>query len=211
MPDTSVKNPWRNIWINPKETIRQIVSTNPKFRLYWLYFIYGLPMAFSFSQSYSLINAIPLWTILIAALIVAPFIGAAGVTIASWLIQWTGRWIGGKANFQNIRAAFAWAQVPNILSILMWIVLLICFGGNVFSKAFSEMQFVGSAAGVVFVVFLVQTIAMIWGLVILCHTLGEVQGFSAWKGLLNVVIPFVILVAVIWFVGWILYGRGSIQ
>lgn len=101
MPDTSVKNPWRNIWINPKETIRQIVSTNPKFRLYWLYFIYGLPMAFSFSQSYSLINAIPLWTILIAALIVAPFIGAAGVTIASWLIQWTGRWIGEKRIFKT--------------------------------------------------------------------------------------------------------------
>jgi len=44
----------------------------------------------------------------------------------------------------------------------------------------------------------------------LLKTLGEVQGFSAWKALLNVVIPLVIVVAAIWLVGWIIWGTSAI-
>ena len=203
-------NPWLDIWLEPRATIRQIISFDPKYRFILLSWIYGLPMALNFAQSSSLIESLPLWAILIAALVISPFIGALGITVGALLLTWTGKWIGGKGAFNHVRAAVAWSNVPNVVTIALWVVLLAVFGNQVFSNGFSDAAFVGYQAGVIFIAFLVESIVTIWGFIILLHTLGEVQGFSAWKALLNVVIPLVIIVAAIWLVGWILWGASAI-
>ena len=204
-------NPWLSIWTEPRKTIRGIINTDPKFGFLLLSAVYGLPITFNLAQGLSFASMIPLWAILIGSLIVCTFVGMIGISISAWLLHVTGRWIKGKGNFQTIRAAVAWSQVPNFVIILMWALLLGVFGSQVFGQAFSESQFIGFQAGVVFIVFLVQTIVSIWGFIILLKALGEVQGFSAWKALLNVLIPFLIVVAIIWLVGWALWGTGTIS
>ena len=119
--------------------------------------------------------------------------------------------LGGKGSFQTVRAAVAWSNVPNFVTVLMWVVLLMVFGAQVFNRNFSEMQFVGYRAGILFLVMLVESIVSIWGFIILLSTLREVQGFSIWKAILNVVIPFVAVVAVIWGTAWMFSGTGSIS
>ena len=59
----------------------------------------------------------------------------------------------------------------------------------------------------IFAVFFVQSIASIWGFVIVLQALGEVQGFSAWKALLNVIIPFGLLLLITWAIGHVEAGR----
>lgn len=203
-------NPWLSIWLRPRETIRLIVDTDPSHKLYLLCALYGFPMAMSFAQSFSLANLFSMWVTLLAALILCPFLGFAGISISTWLLHFTGRWIGGHGSFQSIRAAVAWSNVPNIVTVITWVLLLALFGNNVFCREFSEMTFVGYQAGLIFLIFLVQSIISIWGFILLLHTLGEVQGFSAWRALLNVIIPFVILVGLTWLVGWALWGTGNI-
>ena len=204
-------NPWLSIWTEPRGTIRGIIDTNPKYGFLLLSAVYGLPIAFNIAQSLSFGTAIPLWTILIAALISCIFIGVLGISISAWILLVTGRWIQGKGSFQTIRAAVAWSQVPNFVTIIMWAVLFGVFTSQVFSKGFSETQFIGFEAGIVFIVFLVQTIISIWSFIILLKTLGEVQGFSAWKALLNILIPFIIVLAIIWLVGWAMSGTNTIS
>ncbi len=203
-------NPWIDIWLKPRATIRAIVNFDPKYRFILLSAIYGLPMALNFAQNASLIESIPLWAILLACLVVCPFIGALGITICSLLLTWTGRWVGGKGKYDGIRAAVTWSNVPNVVTIALWVVLVVVFGNQVFSHGFAESLFVGYQAGVVFVVFLVESIISIWGFIILLKALGEVQGFSAWKALLNVIIPLVLVIAAIWLVGWVIWGTGAI-
>jgi hypothetical protein len=204
-------NPWLSIWTEPRQTVRSIVKTDPKFGFVVLSAVYGLPMALNLAQNFSLEVKVPLWAILIGSLIVCTLLGMIGISISTWLLHVTGRWIGGKGTYQMIRTAVTWSNVPSIVTILMWIVLLCTFGGAVFSKQFSETHFAGYQAGIVFIVFLIQAVVSIWGLIILLQGLGEVQGFSAWKALLNVLIPFVIVVAMIWLVGWVLFGTGTIH
>ena len=199
-------NPWLQIWIEPRATIRSIVATNPKFRFTTLSAIYGFPIALNFAQNTSLANTLPIWAIILASLILCPFIGMIGISICAWLLKFTGRWIGGRGAFTSVRAAVAWSNVPSAVSILMWFVLLGVFGRQVFQKEFAETAFVGYQAGVVFLVFLIQTVVSIWGFILLLKTLGEVQGFSAWKALLNVIIPFVLIVAIVWVGAWLLSG-----
>ncbi len=206
MSEGQMGNPWLRIWTDPRGTIRSIVSRDPKYRFVWLSAIYGLPIAFNFAQNFSLATQVPLWAIWIASLILAPFLGMIGISVCAWALKVTGRWIGGMGTFQTVRAAVAWSNVPSIVSVAMWIVLMGVFGAQVFRREFAEMTFIGYQAGVVFLTFLVQTIASIWGFIILLKTLGEVQGFSSWKALLNILIPFIIVVAIVWLLAWMMGG-----
>lgn len=204
-------NPWFSIWTQPRTTIRSIVSTDPKFGFLVLSVFYGLPLAFNLVQSFGFSSVIPIWAILIGSLVASTFLGVVGISISAGLLFLAGRLIGGKGSFQTIRSAVAWSNVPNFVTILMWIVLLGVFGTQVFGKDFSGTQFIGYQAGILFLVMLIETIVSVWGFIILLNTVGEVQGFSIWKALLNVIIPFVAVAAIIWVVGWALSGSGLIH
>jgi hypothetical protein len=200
------------MWVAPRETIREIVKTDPKYRVYLLAAIYGFATLLHFSQNFSLGAYLPWPTILLGSLVFSVFIGLIGFAIASKLIEWTGRLLGGTGSFQQIRAALAWSNVTNVVSILMWLVLVASFRSAVFLESFAESTFVGSALAIVVGAFLVQAVAAIWGFVILVKSIGEVQGFSAWKGLLNVVIVFVLVAISVWILAWIfLWSHGSTQ
>ncbi len=204
------RNPWLSIWVQPRETIREIINFDPKYKLFVLCALYGFPMAMSFAQSFSLSSQFPTWSIVIAALVVCTFLGYIGISISTWLLHVTGKWIKGSGTYQTIRAAVAWSNVPNAITSLTWFLLLGIFGGKIFCREFSESTFIGYQAGVVFLIFLIQSIVSIWGFIILLKTLGEAQGFSAWRALLNIAIPFVIVVALAWLVGWAIWGTSSI-
>lgn len=196
-------NPWKQIWLKPQATIRAIVNFNPRYQLILLSFIYGLPMVLNYAQSMSLIEALPLWAILLASLIVSPFIGILAITISAWVLLWTGKWIGGAGRLETVRAAVAWSNVPNVVSIALWGVLIAVFGGSVLFSEFPAVPFTNYQQGILFIIFLLETIVSIWGLVILFKTLSEVHGFSIWKALLNVAIPVLIIICAGWVFNWI--------
>src|SRR5581483_9145761 len=211
MAKTIQKNPWLSIWTEPRKTIRSIVDSDPKFGYLLLCAVYGLPFAFNLVQNFDLTRVIPFWAILIGSLVVCVFLGMVGISICAWLLHIFGRLLGGKANFQEIRAAVAWSNVPNFVTVLLWIILLGVFGAQVFNRNFSEMQFVGYQAGILFLVMLLESIVSVWGFIILLSALREVQEFSVWKAILNVVIPFVAVVIVIWGTAWLFSGAGRIS
>lgn len=202
-------NPWLSIWTQPRKTIRSIVDSDPKRGFILLCAIYGLPLAFNLTQSFDFASVIPLWAILIGSLVACPFLGMIGITISSWLLHFFGRMIGGKGTFPMVRAAVAWSNVPNFVTVCMWGILLGIFGAAVFSKNFSEMQFVGYRAGILFLVMLIESIVSVWGFILLLSTLREVQSFSIWRAILNVVLPFAVVVAVIWLASWAFSGTAS--
>ncbi len=191
-------NPWLSVWTSPRETIREIVKTNPNRSFGWLCALYGLPTAFSIAQNYSFSAFMPFWAILVASFVLCTVIGAIGISITAWLLHFTGQWIGGKGDYRSIRSAVAWSNVPNSVVIIMWLILIGSFGNFLFTHGFEHAHFGGFETGLIFLVFLIQTIAAVWGFIIMLHMLGEVQGFSAWMGFLNVLIPFCIIGVIVW-------------
>lgn len=203
MGDKLSMNPWLKIWVQPRETIRAIVRANPKMYFPLLSGIYGFPMLLQFAQNLSLGEKFSSFTILIGALVLATFAGMLGITIVSWLIHWTGKWIAGIGSFERIRAAVAWSNVPNLINGLIWLFMTAVFNGRLFTKGFGEVAFVGAELQIVFFAFLAQVIIAVWAFIILLKTVGEVQGFSAWKALLNILIPFFTVVIALWILMWI--------
>ncbi len=191
-------NPWTRIWTHPRETIRKIVEFNPKFRFIALSFLHGLPMLFYMAQDMSLGDTFSVPGIILVSIILATFIGMLSITIGSALFLWTGKWIGGQGTYYPIRAAVSWSNVPNLVIVLTWVALILFFKNDLFLASFQKTEFVGNALALYFIVLLVQAVMSIWSLVILIKGIAEVQKFSAWKGLLNVLIPFIMVLFFIW-------------
>lgn len=93
---------------------------------------------------------------------------------------------------------------------VLWIPKIILFGTDLFKSTKTEAEsltiYVTIFAGLYFGAF-------IWSLVLQCKCLGEVQGFSAWKAILNyllaglLLLPIYIMIALCWIV-W--YGMAHI-
>ncbi len=199
-------NPWTHIWIKPRETLKKVVRFNPKYRFVILSFIYGLPMLLHMAQNLSVGEQFNIVGIVIVALVLATFVGMLGLTIASGLVYWTGKWIGGKANYFPVRAAVSWSNVPNIFAIIIWAILIYNFRDHIFLSEFDGMNFVGGQMTLITGALFVQAAIAIWSFIILVKGLGEVQGFSAWKGVLNVLIPFFMIGILIWVITWLFWA-----
>ncbi len=201
-------NPWLQMWVAPRDTIRKIVTFNPKHRLYLLSTIYGIPLMLNIIQTLSLGQGFSLLALLLSALILSTWIGFLVLSACGGLIYWTGKWIGGRGSFQEIRAALAWSYVTDIASILLWGILVSVFGTKLFLNTFQQTMFVGRELATIVLVSMAQLVVSVWALIILLKALGEVQGFSAWKALLNLAIPFFLLSGLVW-VALLLIGTFS--
>ncbi len=193
MRDKLSVNPWIGMWVRPRETIRAILSYNKSYLLLLLYWIYGFPLLLQLSQNLSLGDQYSAGGILAVAAIGAMLIGFIGINLGSLLFYWTGRWIGGAGSFHDVRAAVAWSSIPNVVAGLIWVIQALMFGSKIFSLSFFSMPMFGMQLSVTYICSVVSIIVMVWGIVILLKAIGEAQKFSAWKALLNVFLPFIVI------------------
>lgn len=181
--------PWISILTDPKQTIQRIISYNPNYLLLMLSFIYGFPWILNLAQTASLGRSYPQMQIMIAAILVAIPIGYIAFSFFSFLYLWIGKLLQGKGTFLTIRSAVAWSNVPNAISIVIWIVFMMLFRNSLFNDATANVPGFSNYA---MVAFIIQLICSIWAFWILLHTLSYVQKFSLWKALLNIVLVFLI-------------------
>ncbi|NGX45826.1 MAG: hypothetical protein K940chlam2_01006 [Chlamydiae bacterium] len=205
-------NPWLSIWVKPRETIRKILRFNPRHRFVILSGLYGFPMLLHIAQNLSLGENFSALGIIVVSLILSIFVGMLGIVVATALLTWTGRWIGGGGSFINVRAAVTWSNVPNIFSVIVWLALIWLWGGNVFMEEFAEAPSPGINQAILGGAMVVQAVIAVWSFIMLIKGLGEAHGFSSWKGILNVLIPFFLVAILIWagsYLFWAANGMPS--
>ena len=183
--ETMPLNPCFSMWLHPRRTIRQIVETNPEHLVLSLAAVGGFIEGLTNMASDSKGDDMSLRAILLASLIVGPIMGIVGLWVGGFLLRWTGGWIGGQADARRIRATLAWANVPLIWSLLLWIPALLLFGRELFTAATPVLDASARLAGLHLVFSVGIGIVSLWSFVAFLHALGEVQGFSAWRSLLN--------------------------
>ncbi|GAB4193461.1 MAG: hypothetical protein Tsb0015_16240 [Simkaniaceae bacterium] len=200
-------NPWLHIWVHPRNTIQKIIERNPNYRLTALSFIYGFPWLLSVAQSFSLGRFYSAWAILLVALVLAIPVGYILISISAFFFMWLGKLIRGAGGFLTIRSAIAWANVPNAVSIVIWLILAGFFKEAAFNSDFAKET---SYAGYLMGAFLIQVIFAVWAFILLLHTLGQVQNFSAWMALLNTILVGIVYLALIFGGKWLL-GQGKMN
>jgi hypothetical protein len=199
MPELEIK-PWLSIWVKPKQTVRALINYNVKYRFFVLSLLYGLPTMLQMAQNLSLGSVFSLPAIILASLILSPIFGCLGLLLCTAFITWTGRWLGGKGSFLEMRCGVSWTNATNLVTVLVWGALIAQFKEVIFYEGFARMPMTVNEASCLSVYFFIQLVVAVWSFVLLLYAVSEVHRFSIWKALLNIVIAFVVGVAVSWVV-----------
>ena len=198
-------NPWFSVWCRPRRTIRAIIETNSNHGFHWLAFLYGFMMMLNISRSLFLGTAYSMPAIFLFSLVLAWPIGYVSFNISSALFFWTGKWLRRRGSYSQVRAAIAWSNVPVIVNLITWLILMGAYGPGLFADGFGK----DGGVSLFQIMLCVQFIVNVWGFVIFLHAYGEVQGCSAWMSLLNVVIVAVLWILILMVIGWGVYSINS--
>ncbi|MEI6242150.1 MAG: Yip1 family protein [Chlamydiota bacterium] len=191
----SFHKPWISMWTQPKATIRSIIEKNPNHQLPFLATIYGLYSLLGLAQTFSWGNLVSLLPLIILIIALAPIWGYLIFSILSGFVYITGKWIGGKGTYKEVRAAFAWSHVPVIVSNFLWILFLAIFQEALF-QGFPQEKANALAAFFILLASGCFLILGIWTLVLYIQSLSEVQKFSALRSISNIFLASIVFFAV---------------
>lgn len=210
-PDPAIEhrqlNPWIHMWLHPRITIQQVIDTDPTRLVILIAMITGISESLNRAGLRDYGDGLSISAIVGLAVFLGPIGGIIRLYLFGFLIRWTGTWLRGEADGEEIRAAYAWSSVPIVWSLCLWIPQIFTFGEELFTSEtpmidadpFLSYQLIGFG--------LVEFVVGVWSFFIFLHALGQVQGFSAWKALLNLVlaalvvlVPLGLIFGSFWFV-----------
>ena len=195
MHDTSPQhlNPWFSIWTNPRNTIKQIVDEDPTNMVLLLAISPTLIQWFGFVVI-SILNGMPLAIVPLAINLVVGLISSIAFFYLNGAVtRWTGTWFDGEASSVNIRAAMAWSTVPAIFIFSFMLLgvalfsLLGLIGYETAGVIDNVLEFIETVLAIIFVA------TVLWSIIIYLDMLSQVQGFSMWKALGNMLVSTLIL------------------
>jgi hypothetical protein len=186
--ENKIKNPFR-VLTSPREFIHERMHDARGASL-WISFFLGMSYLFGKAYTFSLGKMYTLTHIIVFCLILAIPVGLVLLQITSFFIYWVGKMFNGIATFSEVYAAFTWTRVCEVFIFLGWVGMVSLFG----SFAFTTSVVTFTPVPLVVILLLgTQVVFGIWESIILFQTLGEVQGFSAWIAVWNVLFAWVIL------------------
>jgi hypothetical protein len=190
----SIGNPFREIWLQPRVTIRNIISRDATHHVLMLAAISGIGETLDRASTRSLGDQIPFIAVLAIAILLGPLGGLLSLYVGGALVWVSGRMIGGEGSGQTIRAAIAWSSVPAICALPLWGMQLALIGEEMFTTATPRMDASSMLLGVLLATAVLEMVLAIWGFLLLCNTIAEVQGYdSAWKGLGNLIVAVLLV------------------
>jgi len=205
---TILDYPWIAIWMSPRETIKKIVDRDPNYQVIMIGALSGSLVMLNSMLSAALgFTPTPLPALLVPYLPIltfaSPFIGAAfglvGLYMTAFMMDWSGRALGGVGSALTVRAAVAWSEVPQIcLSVVMLLILLGTGVWQALIPSLPDPNGIAAAAANPFTLTRgVEAIISIWSFILMLHCVGAVHRFSAWRALGAFVLPGAIFAGIV--------------
>jgi hypothetical protein len=136
----------------------------------------------------------PLWVAGVVAIQAA--LGVVALYLTSAVFRWSGGLLGGVASRVDVRAALAWSQVPAIVAEIILLVVVL-MGVPMPVPTPGELPHIDPSF---YKILLFEAVFGLWGLVISLKCIGEVHRFSAWRALVAILIPPLMVALVLGFV-----------
>jgi len=182
-------SPFKTIWISPRATVRRIVAENPRLHVVLLACLSGVGESLNRASRRNAGDRFSITVILGLACVLGPLGGLLTLWISSHLLSFTGKLVGGRGNREHLKTAIAWATVPVVFALPLWIPNLLLFGSEMFTSRTPRLDSQPALVVPFMAITLAQLILSIWSVVLLCQTVTEVQGYSsAWRGVANVLL-----------------------
>jgi hypothetical protein len=175
-------NPWTAIFTRTRAVMRQILDADPSRGVHRLALAGGVLEMLGSDFRVLRHFGLPLGSIIAVKAITGAMAGLLVLYLGSGLLLLTGRWLGGKGTFIEVRAATAWSNVPAIWGALLYLPIVGYLGLEAFNLDVGALQ--SDPVGLLLLVpiAIAGFVLLIWRIVIYCKCLGEAHRFSAWHG-----------------------------
>ena len=104
------------------------------------------------------------------------------VLVGPFLLAFVGNWLGGEADPSDIRQAVAWSYAPFAVVGLVWVPIIMAYGGVPTAPVGEEEPILWGLA----LAGLAVLTAALWTLWLEVVMLAEAQRFSIWRAVINI-------------------------
>lgn len=197
-------NPWKSIWLHPRQTVRYLLNTDPRYAVLLLAIASGVSSSLDIASELAVADSYPWPGVLGMVLFLGAVFGIALLYFSAWVTRASGSWIGGRATCAELRTALAWSNVPVLWGLLLWLLMLVLLGSELFSAEAQRIEANPMLALLMLGCWMAGFALSIWAIVLWVAGIAEVQGFSIFKALVNLVLGFFIATVIIAAVGIVL-------
>ncbi|WP_394188171.1 YIP1 family protein [Paenisporosarcina quisquiliarum] len=183
-------NPFFSIWLSTRKTIRYVLENKSLKYALIIAAIAGIPNGFNALGELSSTLNFQLGVLILASLVIGPFLSLLGVGLSSLIFTFVGKWMGGVGTFGEMAKAMGVVTIPAIwLSPYFILSSVITYNGNQVDPLSGI-----SASMIIWMIFsaLIMIIYSIWMIVIQSQSIGEVHQFSSWRGFATLMIPAIV-------------------
>jgi len=191
------------MFVRPRRTIDAIVDGERYGWVVGLAAIAGIVDALTQASGRQADLELAMTTMMVVTVIGGVLGGVVMLYVSGWLTAITGRWLGGTASVEELRAAFAWGRVPLLMVGVIYLVKF-CLLGN---RALTDVVTLHVAPGLMWTIAALDLSAgifAIWSIVTTLAAVSAVQRFSAAKAVANLLLAGLVvgvaLLVVIWVV-----------
>lgn len=187
-------NPWTSVWLHPRKTVQYVMEYKTGSFVLMIAAITGIVHFLDQATGNDLFENWNIAAVLLVALLAGPVIGVIGLYIASGIYHALSLMLGGLGTFEESRRAFTVSSIIIVIGGLIWIPDLLILGQGNFT---SDYDFSIGQLGWSMISLIVNFTVGIWSLIVLIAAIAEVHRFSAWKAVLAVFLPIIILVVIL--------------
>lgn len=181
------------IWTQPRKVFKFINDTRYEKYFYILLFFAGVVRALDRASTKNTGDDSSLFFILFFGVVLGGAFGWISYFIYAALTSWTGKWLDGAGDTTSIFRMMAYALLPSTLALVFIIPQIAIFGVNVFRDV--EYDTATAFGDIVFwISVFCEVVLSLTTLVFMAIGLSEVQKFSVWKAVLNLILPICVIV-----------------
>lgn len=182
------------IWTSPRRIFRFIEDAAYEKHLILLMVLAGIGRTFDRATMKDMGDKYPLEAVILFCILGGIAFGWISFYIYGGLLRWTGTWIGGRAGFKSILRVLVYGNIPIVCTLVLLFIQIGIYGEALFQSD-GDLVSAGIGGNITFWgSMIVELMFIIWAVVLIVIGLSEVQGFSVWKALLNLILPALILI-----------------
>lgn len=186
-------NLWLSTWLHPKMAMEYAVKYQPEKYVLLLAALAGICHLLTRFHIMAVGEIYDIWWILSRALVVGPLAGVLWFYLLSFVLYFTGKSIGGKASVVEVRTAVAWASLPIIAMLCVWVVQIITLGHENFTL-YTPWVDGHPLTDLMYRSFgMIKVVLGIWSCALFIVCLSSVQQFSVWRSVLSAFFTFVFI------------------
>jgi hypothetical protein len=136
--------------------------------------------------------------------ILAPSGGLPVLYLQGLYFSRVGRLLGGKGRARDLRAAFAWSSIPNVVSLILLFPAIALFGSELFTSSTPRIDAHPLLFFLLIIYILIELILGIWAWVMFVKCVAEAHRFSSWRGL-STILSWPVMFGMIILVGFLVH------